>query len=199
MNGQLVISCHADTGFPSHRLSRGNGTYLGHLDNFVGVHAVMNAYFSGRMDSDGLRIELTYGEEKGLLGAYEVVETLSREDVVVVVDVTGTVTDRDLVIEKCASPTMQSFVRDALEGLSYELHAGCPDPVSDSDETDVYREKLENVFFLGIPCHGGDYNLDAVSCKESSVTAASEALIRLLAEFNRRHGKETRPKGSSVP
>jgi hypothetical protein len=183
---QLVISCHADTGFPSHRLSRTERSCRGHLDNFVGVHAVMNAYFSGRMDSPGLRIELTYGEETDMEGAYEVLETLSPEDVVVVVDVTGAATDCDLVIEKCSSPAMQSFVRIALEGLSYELHTGCPDPIADCDETDVYREKLENVFFLGIPCQGGDYNFGAVSCRDSSITAASEALIRLLEEFNRR-------------
>ncbi len=192
MKPQVVISCHADTGFPSHRLRRLDGSYVGHLDNFAGVHAVMSAYFSGRMDSPGLRIELTYGEETGMAGAYEVLETLSTEDVVVVVDVTGTLTDRDLVIEKCASREMQSFVTAALEGLSYELHAGCPDPISDSDETDVYAEKLQNVFFLGIPCRGGDYNSIEVSCKESSLSAATEALIRLLAEFNRRHGKGPR-------
>ncbi len=40
----------------------------GHLDNFVGCHAVMQAYFSGKMDSDRIRIELTWGEEIGLLG-----------------------------------------------------------------------------------------------------------------------------------
>jgi hypothetical protein len=182
---QLVVSCHADTGFPSHRLERRDGTCTGHLDNFVGVHAVMNAYFSGRMNSPGLRIELTYGEETDMAGAYDVLETLSPDDVVVVVDVTATTTERDLVIEKCASPAMQAFVRAALEGISYELHADCPDPVSDCDETDVYREKLENVFFLGIPCSGGDYNAGAVTCRESSISAASEALIRLLAEFQR--------------
>ena len=145
-NPQLVVSCHADTGFPSHRLRRLKGTVTGHLDNFVGVHAVMNAYFGGGMDAPNLRIELTYGEEQCLLGAYEVLETLSLDDVVVVVDVTATPTERDLVIEKCASPGMQAFVRAALEGLSYELHAGCPDPVSDCDETDAYRERLESVF-----------------------------------------------------
>lgn len=201
---QLVVSCHADTGFPSHRLRREKGAYLGQLDNFAGVHAVMNAYFSGRMDSPGLRIELTYGEETGMAGAYEVRETLSTADVVVVVDVTGTLTDHDLVIEKCASPGMQSFVRTALEGLSYELHAGCPDPISDMDECDVYAEKLENVFFLGIPCHGGDYNTVAVSCRESSISAATEALVRLLSEFNRRHEKpgvaaEARPGTRARP
>ena len=46
----LVISCHADTGFPSHRLRRLKGRLVeGHLDNFIGVHAVMQAYFSGRL------------------------------------------------------------------------------------------------------------------------------------------------------
>ena len=62
---QLVISFHADTCFPSHRLRRQDGYYLGPLDNFVGVHAVMNAFLRGRMGSPGLRIELTNGEEKG--------------------------------------------------------------------------------------------------------------------------------------
>jgi hypothetical protein len=186
---QLVVSCHADTGFPSHRLRRLDGSVTGHLDNFVGVHAVMNAYFGGGMDAPNLRIELTYGEEQGLLGAQEVVETISPDDVVVVVDVTGTPTERDLVIEKCASPAMRLFVRAALGDLSYELYAGCPDPVSDCDETDVYRERSDNVFFLGIPCSGGDYNAGAVSCREASIAAASKALVLLLAEFNRRNAK----------
>ncbi|HSW40161.1 MAG TPA: hypothetical protein VLL97_11785 [Acidobacteriota bacterium] len=158
---------------------------MGHLDNFAGVHAVMNAYFSGRMASDSLRIELTYGEETDMEGAYEVQATLSPEDVVVVVDVTGTETERDITIEKCQSPRMRQFVSAALEGLSYELYENCPDPIADEDESDVYREKLENVFFLGIPCAGGDYNSGVVSCREASVRTASEALVRLAERFVR--------------
>src|ERR1700684_2444695 len=73
----LVISCHADTGFQSHRLRRlPGGAVEGHLDNFAGCHAVMQAYFSGRMDFDRIRIELTWGEEVGLLGAKELVGAL---------------------------------------------------------------------------------------------------------------------------
>lgn len=180
----FVISCHADTGFPNHRLSR-NGEELitGHLDNFVGVHAVMLAYFSGRMDFPNIRIELTYGEEIDMAGAYEVLETLNTDDVVVVVDVTGTPTDGDFVIEKCYSPVMRAFIQDALKGMSYDLYEGCPDPIAWMDESDVYREKLENVFFLGVPCTGGDYNRGAVTCRESSVRAVSEALIRLAGAY----------------
>jgi hypothetical protein len=156
------------------------------MDNFVGVHAVMNAYFSGKMDLPDIRIELTYGEETDMAGAYGVLKTLSADDVVVVVDVTGTITDRDMVIEKCASPVMQVFVKRALKGMSYELHEDCPDPVANCDESDVYSEKLENVFFLGIPCHGGDYNTVAVTCRNASISAASEAIVRLAREFNRK-------------
>jgi len=181
---QLVISCHADTGFPSHRLRRIQDTCIGHLDNFAGVHAVMNAYFSGMMDLPCLRIELTYGEETDMEGAYEVLQTLSENDVVVVVDVTGTLTNCDITIEKCASPEMQTFVTGALEGMSYRLYEGCPDPVADEDECDVYAEKTERVFFLGIPCYGGDYNTEQVSCRQASITAATEALIRLAAAFH---------------
>ena len=182
---QFVISCHADTGFRSHRLKRVQDTCIGHMDNLVGVHAVMNAYFSGRMDLPNLRIELTHGEETDMAGAYEVLRTLSADDVVVVVDVTGTITGCDIVIEKCRSMEMQSFVKSALKGMSYELHEDCPDPVSNCDESDVYSEKLQNVFFLGIPCHGGDYNSVKVSCRDASISAATEAIVRLACEFNR--------------
>lgn len=181
----LIVSCHADTGFRAHRLKSHGDAYHGHLDNFVGVHAVMNAYFSGRMDLPRVRIELTYGEEKDMEGAAEVLRTLSSDDVVVVVDVTGAATPHDITIEKCASPAMQKFVREALSGMSYGLYEGCPDPVSDMDESDIYRSRLENVFFLGIPCTGGDYNARRVSCRKACVDAASEALIRLARSFQK--------------
>jgi hypothetical protein len=161
-----------------------DGSLHGHLDNFAGVHAIMNAFFSGKMDLDGVRIELTYGEESNMGGAREVLESLSPDDVVVVVDVTGAVTERDITIEKCDSTKMREFVRQALEGISYALYEGCPDPVADEDECDVYKEKLANVFFLGIPCYGGDYNAGAVSCRESGISAAAEAIVRLASCFS---------------
>lgn len=179
---RLVVSCHADTGFPSHRLRLTEaGNYWGHLDNFIGVYAVMQAYFSGRLDFEHVAIELTDGEEVDMSGALRVAAKLTPEDVVVVVDVTATASAHDLVIEKCASEPMRRLVEKALAGLSYELHAGCPDPISTSDECDVYRERTENVFFLGIPVWGGDYNEIMVEARPASVAAASEALVRLAA------------------
>lgn len=194
---QLVISCHADTGFRAHRLIRTNDGFQGHLDNFAGVYAVMSAYFSGRMPCDSVRIELTHGEETGMEGAYQVRSTLSPDDVVVVVDVTGTETERDITIEKCRSPRMRRFVSEALEGLSYSLYEGCPDPIADEDESDVYAEKLENVFFLGIPCTGGDYNTGVVCCRESSIRAASEALVRLADRFVRETNAQPSASGDA--
>lgn len=181
----LVFSCHADTGFRTHRMIRDGETLTGHLDNFAGVHAVMNAYFSGRMDSDRIRIELTYGEETDMEGAFAVRRTLMSHDWVVVVDVTGIVTDCDITIEKCRSPVMRRFVETALQGMSYVLFEDCPDPIADEDESDVYSERLENVFFLGIPCTGGDYNLGVVTCREASIRAAAEAIIRFVELFAR--------------
>ena len=187
MNNTLVISCHADTGFRSHRLCLdNNGDYYGYLDNFVGVHAVMNAYFSGKIDYPDIRIELTYGEEKDMEGAYQVMETLNPEDTVIVVDVTGAVTDSDITIEKCSDPDMKRFIIKALQGLSYDLYEGCPDPVADEDECDVYRNKLRKVCFLGIPCAGGDYNSEMVTAKRKSVDAATNALIQLVKTFSER-------------
>lgn len=185
MRNTLVISCHADTGFKSHRLKLdATGDYCGHLDNFVGVYAVMSAYFSGRLDYPDVRIELTYGEESGMAGAYEVLDSLHRNDTVIVVDVTGTRTQADIVIEKCADPGMTAFVQRALDGLSFDLYAGCPDPVANQDESDVYREKLKNVCFLGIPCRGGDYNATAVTATRRSVETAAEALVRFARTFS---------------
>jgi hypothetical protein len=179
--GQFVISCHADTGFRSHRCARGRGgrVFHGHLDNFAGVRAVLDAYFSGRMDEEGIRIELTYGEETDFAGAIAVRRTLSPDDTVVVVDVTGARTRSDITVEKCGDPETRRFVADALSGMAVAIFDGCPDPVSDSDETDVYRGACRRVFFLGIPCTGGDYNAGRVRCRAAGIAAASLALIRL--------------------
>ena len=178
----LVISCHADTGFRSHRLRRLEGGLVeGHLDNFIGVHAVMQAYFSGRMAGEGIRIELTWGEEEGLLGAQQLAPTLAPSDTVIVVDVTGTPTDKDFVIEKCRDASLRHDLERLLEGLRYDLYADCPDPISDCDETDVYQPLCPRTCFLGLPCTGGDYNAGLVQARLASVDAAAEALGRLTA------------------
>lgn len=180
----FVISCHADTGFRSHKLERlPNGLLRGHLDNFSGVYAVMKAYFSGRMHQNYLRIELTYGEEVDMAGAKQVLETLAPEDVVAVVDVTGTPTDRDFVIEKCRNDALREFLREALGSLSFDIYAECPDPISTYDEVDVYSQRCKNVFFLGVPVAGGDYNAGPVACWERSIDAVSEAICIIAERF----------------
>jgi hypothetical protein len=152
---------------------------IGHLDNFVGVYAVMTAYFSGGLPRHCIRIELTHGEEKGCIGAYEVMNTLSEEDVVIVVDVTGTPTEKDIVIEKCFHPKMSALIRRYLEGMEYDMYAGCPDPVMTADETEVYARKCPMTCFLGIPVRGGDYNMGPVFCADQSIRSAADALCRI--------------------
>lgn len=182
----LVISCHADTGFRSHRLEHLKGGLLrGHLDNFAGVHAVMNAYFSGYLTGPHVRIELTYGEEVGCLGAIEVLPTLSPQDVVIVVDVTGTPTEHDFCIEKCRDPWLSHFLTDALAGMSYDLYEGCPDPVSDADEVDVYVQRCPRTFFLGVPVQGGDYNAGVVQCRRQSLDAISQAICKIASHYQK--------------
>ena len=188
MKPTLVISCHADTGFKTHQLSIDkSGSYFGHLDNFIGVHAVMQSYFSGKVNYENIRIELTYGEERGMEGAYEVLKTLHKNDVVIVVDVTGIPTNKDITIEKCSDKWMQNFINKALAGISYDLYKDCPDPIADEDESDVYREKLGKVCFLGIPCYDGNYNEGMVRARPKSIKAASQALIRIIEAFNKRY------------
>ena len=180
----LVISAHADTNFPSHRLKKlPGGIVEGHLDNFSGVHAVMLAYFSGKMSRDNVRIELTYGEEKGLLGAMDVAKTLKPGDVVLVVDVTATPTKKDFVVEKCRDPELRKKLEKAFQGLSYDLYPDCPDPVSQSDEVDVYSKVCRRTCFIGVPVTGGDYNAGVVKCRQKSLIAIAEALCQAANQF----------------
>jgi hypothetical protein len=186
MKPALVISCHADTGFKTHRLSIDkNGSYFGHLDNFIGVHTVMQAYFSGKINYDNVRIELTYGEEDRMEGAYKVLKSLHKNDVAIVVDVTGILTKKDITIEKCSDKWMKNFIMGALAGMSYDLFEDCPDPIADEDESDVYREKLDKVCFLGIPCYGGNYNEEMVKARPKSIKTAVQALTRIIEAFNK--------------
>ncbi|MCX6068605.1 MAG: hypothetical protein NT121_23140 [Chloroflexi bacterium] len=83
---KLVISCHADTGFESHSLQRSDGGVVyGELDNFIGVFAVMRAYFSGRLNQPYLQLALTHGEEEDFAGTFEELNGLNKRDVVLVV------------------------------------------------------------------------------------------------------------------
>lgn len=180
----LIFSVHSDTGFPSHSLKRlDNGLLEGQMDNFVGVYSMMKAYFSGRMTSENVRIELTYDEEGEFAGAYEVLDTLSADDVVIVVDVTGTPTEAGFVFEKCRDPRLRGFLRKALDGMSFDMYEDCPDPVSTSDEVDVYSQKCALTCFLGVPLFGGDYNAGAVMCKAETPDIAAEAICRIVEAF----------------
>lgn len=72
---------------------------------------------------------------------------------------------------------------EALRGLSYDIYEGCPDPVADEDESDVYREKVKRVCFLGIPCTGGDYNAGMVLAKRKSVETATKAILQITEAY----------------
>ncbi len=181
----IVFSCHADTNFRYHSLARKNGGYLGFLDNFAGVYATMRAYFSGQIQGDHVQIALTEHEETTFEGALRVRNTLNSDDLVVVVDVTGIIGDWDFTIEKCNDLIAQTFVTETLSGFRYRLFEDSPDPIAAEDEVDVYREKCPHSFFLGVPCSGGDYNKEAVYCKESSIEAVSQAIIALVAAYPR--------------
>lgn len=186
----LVFSAHADTNFPAHSLRRLPGGVLdGHLDNFSGVQALMSAYFSGRLTMPNVRVALTHGEEVDMAGAREVAATLRPADVAIVIDVTGTPTRRDFVIEKCRSARLRRFLMERLDSLSYDLYSGCPDPVSDQDEVEVYKQVCRHTCFLGVPVWGGDYNRGVVRCRARSLKAIAEAVARLAEGFAGFYGK----------
>ena len=180
----LVISCHADTNFRAHTLERiDEERFHGHLDNFAGVHAVMRAYFSGRLAGGHVRIALTHGEEVDFAGAREVLATLGPDDLVLVVDVTGVEVDADLTLEKCRQPELRAWLARTLAGLRVAIYEDCPDPVADADETDVYAPYCPFSCFVGVMCSGGDYNAGPVDGRESAIAAVSEAICRIAEQY----------------
>lgn len=183
----LIISAHGDTNFLSQSLKKHpQGIMEGHLDNFSGVYATMKSYFSGRLTQDYVHIEITWGEERDMEGARELRKRLKKHDVVLVVDVTGTHTDKDFVIEKCKHPALKAFLQETLDPMTVDIYENCPDPVCNQDEVDVYQPCCPYTCFLGIPCFGGkdgDYNAGMVQCKESSLDAVSEAICRIAGAF----------------
>ncbi|MCB0723436.1 MAG: hypothetical protein KDC73_01940 [Ignavibacteriae bacterium] len=180
----ILISAHSDTNFKTTKLRIEGDSYVGYLDNFVGVYAAMKAYFSGEIKPEDVWIELTYGEETDFAGAIEVAQDIQKDDLVIVMDVTATPTDKDIVIEKANSPVIREFLGDVLQGFSYDLYEGCPDPISDRDEVEVYKHKSDYCFFLGLPCSGGDYNDVEVKCKVKSVDEAARAIIEITKKYN---------------
>lgn len=68
------------------------------MDNLLGVYTVMQAYFSGRLPKFCCSIQITYGEQCNtrdkngnmvdFAGARQVMETITDQDLIVVVDVT---------------------------------------------------------------------------------------------------------------
>lgn len=116
-------------------------------------------------------------------GARNVCETLTPADVVIVIDVTGTRTHKDISIEKCPNDRLRKFIKETLqEGgnkFSFDVFSGCPDPVCSQDETDIYKHATEYYFFLGLPVRGGDYNDGPVHCWKRSIDAAAETIILL--------------------
>lgn len=180
----IFISAHSDTNYKHVKLTKDDTNYIGHLDNYVGVFSVMQAYFSGKLDSEHVRVELTYGEETDFEGAIEVAKEVKHDDLLIVVDVTATPTDKDFVIEKCKSPAVQKYLKDVLKNFDYDLYTDCPDPVSTIDEVEIYKDKTNFCFFLGLPCEGGDYNVDAVKCKIKSVEETSKAIIEICKNYS---------------
>jgi hypothetical protein len=108
---------------------------------------------------------------------------MDKNDMVVVLDVTGIPIKKGFTIEKCKNPKVEQFLRKALSGLPYDLYKDCPDPIATEDETDVYRKKTDYTFFLGIPVQGGDYNEGAVTAKLADFEYVKQALIRIAEHY----------------
>jgi len=179
----IVFSGHADTNFKHHLLTRKEGELTGYLDNFAGVYALMKAYFSGEFVGEHGRIVLTDHEETTFQGAEELKLELQPTDLVVVVDVTGIIGDWDFTIEKCMNPLVKSYLDETLQGFKYRLFQDSPDPVADSDEVDVYRDKCPYTFFLGVPCSGGDYNQEQVKTTQRSIEEVTRAILALHKNY----------------
>jgi hypothetical protein len=196
----LIFSAHGDTNFKRVELHHlGDGAVRGHLDNFAGVHCLLNAYFSGRLNKDYVRIEITYGEETDMEGARMVRKEVTPHDVVVVIDVTGVHTDKLFVVEKCFNAKLRRFLTEIFQDMSCDIYENCPDQICNQDETDVYRKVTPYCFFLGVPVQGGDYNAGMVDSHFKYFDAIRDAVVRIVEmypEFVKRHAldKNTDPK-----
>ena len=94
----IVFSAHGDTCFGEsycvHVPSSKGALLFGHMDNASGVYAMTSAYFTGRLPSQRVQCQVTYGEEKAIqgvsyCGARDLMSTLIPNDFVAVIDVTG--------------------------------------------------------------------------------------------------------------
>ncbi|KAL0481182.1 phenylalanine ammonia-lyase [Acrasis kona] len=180
----LIFSVHGDTNFKNHQLHTfPDGRIQGHLDNFAGVHCIMNAYFSGKLNKDYVRVEITYGEETDMEGARELRKEITPRDVIVVIDVTGTVTQKSFVIEKCFNAKIRRFLNEILADMDCDVFENCPDEIAQQDETDVYRKVAPFCFFLGVPVQGGDYNEGMVFSHVKTLEAVKEAVIRIVEKY----------------
>eukprot|EP01103_Thecamoeba_quadrilineata_P001697 TRINITY_DN11545_c0_g1_i1.p1 TRINITY_DN11545_c0_g1~~TRINITY_DN11545_c0_g1_i1.p1 ORF type:complete len:213 (-),score=32.26 TRINITY_DN11545_c0_g1_i1:231-869(-) len=195
---KVIISAHGDTNWQSHHLehrlrsrdtendnihnnndkdSNNNNDeleieYYGHMDNFGGVYAVMQAYFSGKLTvgpSKGkVQVEITYGEETDMKGAKEVARKVQPNDVVIVVDVTGAITNKNFVIEKCFQKRMKKFITKILReatsikdwgksGIISTLTSissfGQRSDYDNNDKSDYNLQILLIVFFFRIRFH----------------------------------------------
>ncbi|CAN5406473.1 hypothetical protein BH10BAC5_BH10BAC5_08080 [soil metagenome] len=175
----ILISVHGDTNFNEIKLYDRGDSYEGHLDNYVGVFTAMKAFFSGEMSSDNVKMVITYGEEIDMAGAREEAAKLTSNDIAIVMDVTATPTEKDFVIEKCENKSIRKILDEELKEFSYDIYEGCPDPVSNMDECEIYRKKTDKFFFLGIPVFGGDYNAELVSVKKRTIDETAKALIKI--------------------
>ena len=127
---KIIISCHSDTNFKFHNLKRlDNEIIMGTLDNYAGVYSVMNAFFSGKIDKQNVRLELTYGEEDDFQGAREILPEVNKNDLVIVVDVTGTKTEKDFIIEKCYNNKLFSALQNLLlnHKFDFDIYDTCRD------------------------------------------------------------------------
>ena len=82
-------------------------------------------------------------------------------------------------LKEAGPQTPDAFLKKVFRGLSYDLYAGCPDPISTCDEVDVYSQVCKLTCFIGVPVTGGDYNAGVVRCRARSLDAVAQALCRM--------------------
>lgn len=196
---RIFFVCHGDHNFDVVKCTLDGSTWTAHMDNLLGVYTCLQAYFSGKLPTDCCNIQITYGEEKstvdkhgnmvGFAGAREVMETITEDDLIVVVDVTSLPEKYkgfDFSIEKCQNPVLGEFLRETFkEDFKYDIFEYTPDTEAFEDETDAFIEVTKNVFFFGVVVWGGDYNAGPVKSSVETNKKAVEALILLANSFKK--------------
>lgn len=187
----ILLSAHKDVVFHPYKLSLNKGIFKGLLDNWVGVFVTTNIFF----DEPNLQVlekkgylKVHYGDSEEF-GTITSMPTLSKDDIVLVVDVCSgsQYKNVDISLENISGFTKDK-IKEVKENLEWEgfkirtkFYDGNPD---DEDEAFYWHDLKQKVISFIIPINDGTnktgWHNDDCTITYENVRKASQILKRLI-------------------